>query len=218
MPSSRHSVGTYQGNKITPNSSGYTHVQSSQLAEPLWTDPDLKKKRDKKKEKRKKNWCVWADFQFLKKVQAENESWNLPPNSSREEKSHHHHHHPRHHALIYRISVNNGTPTGQKQKVWIHLNGLDALSKSTTDKLIDCCTLISKVILQWSSHWEVHTGSRRIYFFVLICSGFSFFSLYSITFRPNKKQTKKSQAKAQLFNIWVCWNTPLNIPCVKFIL
>ena len=42
MPSSRHSVGTYQGNKITPNSSGNTQVQPSQLAEPLWTVPDLK--------------------------------------------------------------------------------------------------------------------------------------------------------------------------------
>ena len=42
MPLSRHSVGTYQGNELTRNSSGNTRSQSSQLAEPLWTDPGLK--------------------------------------------------------------------------------------------------------------------------------------------------------------------------------
>ena len=35
---SRFSVGTRQGNELTCNSSGYAHLQSSQLAEPLWTD------------------------------------------------------------------------------------------------------------------------------------------------------------------------------------
>ena len=39
---SRHSVGTYQGNELTRNSLGKTRPQSSQLAESLWTDPDLK--------------------------------------------------------------------------------------------------------------------------------------------------------------------------------
>ena len=38
---SKHSVGTYQGNKLTHNSSGKTWPQSSQIAEPLWTDPGL---------------------------------------------------------------------------------------------------------------------------------------------------------------------------------
>ena len=38
---SKHSVGTYQGNKLTCNSSGIT-PQMSQLAEPLWTDSGLK--------------------------------------------------------------------------------------------------------------------------------------------------------------------------------
>ena len=38
---SRHSVGTYQGNKLTRNSSGNARPQSSQLAKPLWNDPDL---------------------------------------------------------------------------------------------------------------------------------------------------------------------------------
>ena len=42
MPLCRHSVGTYQGNKLTWNSSGNTWPQSSQLAELLWTDPGLK--------------------------------------------------------------------------------------------------------------------------------------------------------------------------------
>ena len=37
-----HSVGTYQGNEVTRNSLGYRCPQSSQLAEPLWTDPGVK--------------------------------------------------------------------------------------------------------------------------------------------------------------------------------
>ena len=36
---SRHSVGTHQGNKLTYSSPGNTGPQSSQFAEPLWTDP-----------------------------------------------------------------------------------------------------------------------------------------------------------------------------------
>ena len=39
---SKHGVGTYQGNELTRNSSGNTQPQSSQLAVPLWTDPNLK--------------------------------------------------------------------------------------------------------------------------------------------------------------------------------
>ena len=35
------SVGTYQGNELECNSSGNARLQSFQLAEPLWTDPDL---------------------------------------------------------------------------------------------------------------------------------------------------------------------------------
>ena len=42
MPPSRHSVGTYRRNKLTCNSSGKTWSQSSQLAEPMWTDPGRK--------------------------------------------------------------------------------------------------------------------------------------------------------------------------------
>ena len=37
----RHSTGIYQENKLTCNSSRNTQPPSSQLAEPLWTDPDL---------------------------------------------------------------------------------------------------------------------------------------------------------------------------------
>ena len=39
---SRHSVATYPGNGLKRNSSGNAGPQSSQLAKPLWTDPDLK--------------------------------------------------------------------------------------------------------------------------------------------------------------------------------
>ena len=62
---SRHSVGTYQGNEPTRNSSRSTRPQSSELAEPLRTDPGQesgicvrelistsKKKKKKRKEKR----------------------------------------------------------------------------------------------------------------------------------------------------------------------
>ena len=37
-----HSVGTYMGNVLTRNSSGNARLQSSQLAEPMWTTPGLK--------------------------------------------------------------------------------------------------------------------------------------------------------------------------------
>ena len=41
MPLCRHSVGTYQGNELTRSSSKNSLPQSSQLAEPLCTDPAL---------------------------------------------------------------------------------------------------------------------------------------------------------------------------------
>ena len=39
---SRHNMDTHQGNELTDSSSGNARPQSSQLAEPLWTDPGLK--------------------------------------------------------------------------------------------------------------------------------------------------------------------------------
>ena len=42
MPLSRHSVGTLSGKELTSSSSGNTRSQSSQLAEPLWTNPGVK--------------------------------------------------------------------------------------------------------------------------------------------------------------------------------
>ena len=42
MPLSRHSVGTYQETSSHAAPSGKTRSQSSQLAEPLWTDPGPK--------------------------------------------------------------------------------------------------------------------------------------------------------------------------------
>ena len=38
---SRHSVGNYQGNELTCNLSENTRPQSSQLADPLWTDSGI---------------------------------------------------------------------------------------------------------------------------------------------------------------------------------
>ena len=51
-------------------------AQSSQLAEPLWTDPGLKKKK-------KWNWCARADLHFQKKKSTGGEGMNrqtFPPN------------------------------------------------------------------------------------------------------------------------------------------
>ena len=80
---SRHSVETYQGNKLTHNQSGMAQPHSSQLAEPLWTNLGQKEC----------NWCAWADLHFFfKKCQAGIESTNLLPKSSCEEKSHHYYH------------------------------------------------------------------------------------------------------------------------------
>ena len=39
---SRHSVGTHQENMLTRNWSGNARSQSSEFAEPLWTDSGLK--------------------------------------------------------------------------------------------------------------------------------------------------------------------------------
>ena len=52
-----HRMGTYQENELTRNSSGNTRPQSSQPAEPLWTNPDLKR------------WNLYAqaDLRLLKK-------------------------------------------------------------------------------------------------------------------------------------------------------
>ena len=42
MPLPRHSVGILSRNLVTRNSSGNTRSQSSQLPEPLWTNPGIK--------------------------------------------------------------------------------------------------------------------------------------------------------------------------------
>ena len=73
---SRHSVGSYQENELIRNSSGNTRQQSSQPAEPPWTDPGLKSgngvyKHISTKKKRKK------------KAHAGTESCHPPRNSWR---------------------------------------------------------------------------------------------------------------------------------------
>ena len=73
--------GNVSGNELTRNSSGNTQPQSSQLAEPLWTDPGVKteisvselistSKKKKEKEKIEKE---------KKEEQAGNERWNILP-------------------------------------------------------------------------------------------------------------------------------------------
>ena len=79
---SRHSVGAYQENKLTHNPSGNTQPKSSQLAEPLWTDPGLRSGISvcdlistlKKKIKKERN--------ERKKAQAGNELSTILPKSS----------------------------------------------------------------------------------------------------------------------------------------
>ena len=56
MPLSRHSVGTYPENDLTRNLSSI-RPQSSQLAEPLWTDPGIKEW----------NLCARANLHLKKK-------------------------------------------------------------------------------------------------------------------------------------------------------
>ena len=69
---SMHSVGTLSGNKLTHNSSGNTRSQSSQLAEPLWTNPGIKS-----------GISVHKLISTLKKkAQMGNEVLNILPNSS----------------------------------------------------------------------------------------------------------------------------------------
>ena len=56
---SRHSVGTFHENELMSNSSGNAWPQSSQLTEPLWTDPGLSR----------------ADLHFKKKKKNESAGW-----------------------------------------------------------------------------------------------------------------------------------------------
>ena len=65
---SRQSVGTYQGNELTHSSSLNTRHQSSQLAEPPWTDPGLEGLR----------WCARADLHLLKKKKCRRGMWREP--------------------------------------------------------------------------------------------------------------------------------------------
>ena len=71
---SKHSVGTHQGNKLTCNSSGSTWPLSSQLAEPLWTDPSLK------------SGIGVHELISTLKAKAGIDSSNLPPKYSHERK------------------------------------------------------------------------------------------------------------------------------------
>ena len=67
-----------------PNSSRNIRPQSSQLAEPLWTDPGIKsgiRVRELSLHKKKKR----------KKEQGGMNGWTFPPNPGKRGKSHHHH-------------------------------------------------------------------------------------------------------------------------------
>ena len=66
-----HCVGTYQGNELTCNSSA--RAQSSQLAEPLWTDPGLMNGTGGR--------ALISLLEEKKKLQAGNDSLSLHPKS-----------------------------------------------------------------------------------------------------------------------------------------
>ena len=72
MPLSGHSVGTLSGNELTCNSSGNTQSQSSQLAEPLWTNPGVKRGISVRK-------LISNKKKERKKAQAGNELSNILP-------------------------------------------------------------------------------------------------------------------------------------------
>ena len=80
MTLSRQSVGrNLSGHELTRNSSGNTRLQSSQLAEPLWTDPGLKsgislrelistlKKKEKKAQAGNERMNILPKFSHAKK-------------------------------------------------------------------------------------------------------------------------------------------------------
>ena len=73
MPLSRQSVGIYQ-DKLIRNSSENTRLQSSQLAEPQWTDPALKSGISLRK--------LILTLKKKKKAQAWNELSNILPKFS----------------------------------------------------------------------------------------------------------------------------------------
>ena len=78
---SRDSVGTYQGIKLTHNLSGNDWQQSSQLAEPLWTDPGIKSGI---------SVCeLISNSQQHQKCRQGMNGWKLSPNPHKGEKSHH---------------------------------------------------------------------------------------------------------------------------------
>ena len=86
MPLSRHNVGTMSGNELTRNSSGNTRSQSSQLAEPLLTDPGLNSGigvRDVTSTLKKMNWQAPKAFEREEKATTtmmagmESEDWGL---------------------------------------------------------------------------------------------------------------------------------------------
>ena len=71
---------TRSGNELTHNSSGNTQPQSSQLPEPMWTDPGLKSGIDVCKliftlRKKKHRWGI--------------NGWTFSPNSRKQQKRHH---------------------------------------------------------------------------------------------------------------------------------
>ena len=61
MPLSRHNEGT-SGNELTRILSGNTRPQSSQLAEPLWTDPGTTSVSTLKKKKKAQAGNKWANI------------------------------------------------------------------------------------------------------------------------------------------------------------
>ena len=78
-------LGILSGNELTHNLSGNAPLQS-QLAEPLWTDPGLKRGIHLRE-------LISTLKKRGKKAQAGNELWNILPKSLHASKKPPHHHH-----------------------------------------------------------------------------------------------------------------------------
>ena len=88
MPLSRNSVGTYPETS-SRSLSGNFRPQSSELPEPLWTDPGMKEW----------NKCTQANLHLKKKKRRRGMNGRTIAQSSRKRGKSHHHHYHHHHTI-----------------------------------------------------------------------------------------------------------------------
>ena len=96
-------MGTYQGNEFTRNFSGKTRPQSSQLAEPLLTDPGLKSGIGARELFPLKSIYLQTTKTTPKPRQAGNDSSNLPSQILACEVKRHHHHDDNYYCTVFKV-------------------------------------------------------------------------------------------------------------------